>query len=206
VLSSDYFYQGVTWLYCHGAISGYSDNTFRPYNNTTRGQMVKIVVLAYGIPIYSPTSPTFKDTAANSPFYQYVETAAHSNIVSGYNCGGPGEPCPGVYFRPNNLVTRGQLSKIIVVAARWSLLNPVTAHFNDVPRNSTFYTYIETAFCHQVISGYDCGGPGEPCPGNWFRPGNNATRGQISKIVYNAVSNLPCTPSDGQDAPSTANQ
>src|SRR5205085_2029779 len=40
---ADYFYNGVRWLYCRGAISGYNDNTFRPYNNTTRGQMVKII-------------------------------------------------------------------------------------------------------------------------------------------------------------------
>ncbi|MFL5734847.1 MAG: S-layer homology domain-containing protein, partial [Chloroflexia bacterium] len=195
VLTTDYFYDGVRWLYCRGAISGYGDNTFRPYANTTRGQMVKIVVLAYGGPIYTPTTPTFKDVPTTQAFYQYIETAAHNNIVSGYNCGEvPSEPCPGVYFRPNNLVTRGQLSKIVVVAARWSLLNPNNPHFNDVGRNSPFYTYIETAYCHQVLAGYICGGPGEPCPGNYFRPGNNAIRGQISKMVYNAISNLPCVP------------
>ncbi|MFL5735038.1 MAG: kelch repeat-containing protein, partial [Chloroflexia bacterium] len=197
---TDYFYEGVRWLYCHGAISGYSDNTFRPYNNTTRGQMVKIVVLAFGIPNYAPGTPTFNDVPASNAFYQYIETAAHNSIVSGYNCGGPGEPCPGVYFRPVALVTRGQLSKIIVVAAGWSLVNPASATFKDVERNSAFYTYIETAYCHQVLSGYDCGGPGEPCPGKFFRPGNNAIRGQISKMVYNAVSNLPCpTPSAGAE-------
>jgi hypothetical protein len=193
VHTTDYFYSGVVWLYCRGAISGYSDNTFRPFNNTTRGQMVKIVTLAYGIATYIPPTPTFNDVPATDPFYTYIETAAHSNIVSGYNCGGVGEPCPGVYFRPVALVTRGQLSKIVVVAAGWALLDPVNATFVDVIRGSAFYTYIQTAYCHQVISGYDCGGPGEPCPGKYFRPGNNATRGQIAKIVYNAVSNLPCT-------------
>jgi hypothetical protein len=154
--------------------------------------MVKIVVLAYGVPIYTPPTRTFNDVLLSDPFYQYIETASHNNIVSGYNCGAEGEPCPGLYFRPTSLVTRGQLTKIIVVAAGWALLNPATAHFVDVARNSPFYTYIETAFCHQVLGGYTCGGPGEPCPGNYFRPGNYAIRGQIAKMVYNAVSNLPC--------------
>ena len=40
-----------------------------------------------------------------------------------------------------------------------------------------------------VISGYGCGGAGEPCnpPGNrpYFRTYNSATRGQTSKIVAN---------------------
>src|SRR5919201_6125682 len=80
------------------------------------------------------------------------------------------------------------------LAAGWSVLNPLNATFADVPRGSTFYTFVETAYCHQVLSGYDCGGPGEPCPGRYFRPNNNATRGQIAKMVYNGVSNLPCNP------------
>jgi hypothetical protein len=38
-----------------------------------------------------------------------------------------------------------------------------------------------------IISGYPCGGPGEPCDEQnrpYFRPGDTATRGQISKMVY----------------------
>src|SRR5690349_20140172 len=45
VHTTDYFYQPVLYLACDGAISGYADGTFRPYNQTTRGQMVKIVIL-----------------------------------------------------------------------------------------------------------------------------------------------------------------
>ncbi|MFL5731643.1 MAG: S-layer homology domain-containing protein, partial [Chloroflexia bacterium] len=55
----------------------------------------------------------------------------------------------------------------------------------DVPTTDTFYTYIETAYSHNIISGYSCG-TGTGCLE--FRPGNNATRGQISKIVFIATS------------------
>ena len=170
-----YFYNGVRWLYCHGAISGYVDHTFRPNTYTTRGQMVKIVSLAYNLPAYHPATPTFNDVPPTQTFYQYIENAAHSNVVSGYNCGAANEPCPGVYFRPDALVTRGQLTKIIVTAAGWALINPVNAHFNDVPRGSAFYEFIETAYCHSIISGYSCGGPGEPCDAQhrpYFRQNN----------------------------------
>jgi hypothetical protein len=60
--------------------------------------------------------------------------------------------------------------------------------FEDVPVSSTFYIWIERLVLHQVMGGYPCGGAGEPCgPENrpYFRPGNNATRGQVSKIVAN---------------------
>ncbi|MFL5734814.1 MAG: M14 family zinc carboxypeptidase, partial [Chloroflexia bacterium] len=194
VHTTDWFYEFVQCLYCRGAISGYADGTFKPNNNTTRGQMTKIVVLAYNIPIYTPTSPTFNDVPTTDTFYQYIETAVQRTIVSGYNCGGSGEPCPGFYFRPGNLVTRGQLSKIVVVAAGWTPFDPPSPHFLDVPRSNAFFQYVETAYCHQIISGYDCGGPGEPCPGLYFRPGGNATRAQIAKIACLAVRNAVVCP------------
>ncbi|MFL5731583.1 MAG: S-layer homology domain-containing protein [Chloroflexia bacterium] len=177
VLPTDYFYQPVTYLYCRGAISGYADNTFRPYNNTTRGQLTKIVVLAEGWPIYTPASPTFLDVPTTDPFYQYIETAYNRNIISGYDCGAG---C--LEFRPGNNVTRGQLTKIVVLAQNWEITPPTTPTFRDVPTTDAFYGYIETAYSHNIISGYECGAG---CLE--FRPGNNATRGQIAKIVYLAV-------------------
>jgi hypothetical protein len=169
VFPADYFYEPVRYLYCAGAISGYSDGTFRPYNNTTRSQLTKIVVLAEGWPFYTPPVPTFADVPTTDPFYSYVETAYDRGIIAGYADG---------TFRPYNEVTRGQLTKIIVLAEGWTLLDPPTPTFVDVPRDHTFYQYIETAFDREIISGYSDG---------TFRPGNNATRGQIAKIVFNAV-------------------
>jgi hypothetical protein len=69
-----------------------------------------------------------------------------------------------------------------VLAEGWTLLNPPTPAFRDVPRDHAFYQHIETAYDREIISGYTCG---TGCLE--FRPGNNATRGQISKIVYNAI-------------------
>jgi hypothetical protein len=185
-VSTEYFAEPVRYLACHGIISGYSNGdgtlSYRPYNATTRGQMVKIMVNAFGVPLVTPAAPTFQDVPPAHPFYRYIEAAAAAGIVSGYTCGAPGEPCPGAYFRPNNDVTRGQLSKIVVNTAGWALLDPPVAHFRDVPPGSVFYPFVETAVCRGLVSGYDCG------PGCYeFRPANNATRGQIAKIAYNAI-------------------
>src|SRR5262249_37445030 len=116
---TDYFYTPITYLACHGVISGYADGTFRPYNNTTRAQMVKIVVLGFAWPIITPPpgEHTFADAPPSQPFFSYIETAAADQIVSGYACGETGEPCDErnrPYFRPYANVTRGQLAKIAV--------------------------------------------------------------------------------------------
>jgi hypothetical protein len=201
VAPSDYFYGPVQYLACHSVIGGYSDGTFRPYNQTTRGQMSKIVVLAYSLAIQTPAAGgySFADNPPGSTFFPYIETAGAAGIVGGYACGGTNpqtgvaEPCDGAtrpYYRPGNNVTRGQLSKIVVLAAigarGWTLISPPTATFTDVAVGSTFFSYVETAVCHGMINGYSDG---------TFRPAANATRGQIAKIVYFALgSGAACGP------------
>jgi hypothetical protein len=152
-----------------GFASGYEDGTFRPYNNTTRGQLAKIITLAEGWTLEDPATPTFSDVPRDNPFYTYIETAYAHGVISGYSNG---------TFGWGSNVTRGQLSKIIVLAQGWPIVNPPNPSFSDVPQSNPFYTYIETAFSRQIISGYSDG---------TFRPGNNATRGQIAKIVYNSL-------------------
>ena len=83
-------------------------------------------------------------------------------------------------------MTRGQLSKIVSGAAGWTE-TPTGQTFEDVAPGSTFYLYIERVASRGIVNGYPCGGAGEPCvaPGNrpYFRPNNNATRGQMAKIA-----------------------
>jgi glucose/arabinose dehydrogenase len=194
---ADYFYTPVGYLACHGVVSGYADGSFRPYNNTTRAQMVKIVVLGFGLAGQAPPSYTFADVPPGNPFFNVIETAVANSIITGYACGGPGETCDQQrrpYFRPNAAVTRGQLAKIVVGAAGWALTTPPAGSFADVDPGSPFYSFVETAACRGVISGYSCGGPGEGCDAQrrpYFRPGGSATRGQIAKIVYGALTDAP---------------
>jgi hypothetical protein len=169
VFPSDYFYVAVRELSCRGVVSGYADGTFRPYNNTTRGQLSKIVVLANGWELDCPQPGHFTDVPPGDAFYCYIETAYSHGIISGYADG---------TFRAGNNVTRGQLCKIVVLAEGWADDCPTPGHFSDVPSTDPFYCYVETAFAHSIISGYADG---------TFRPGNLATRGQICKIVYSAI-------------------
>ena len=146
--------------------------------------MVKIVVLGFSKPIVTPAGGnyTFADVAPTFPFFAVIETAAADQIVSGYTCGGPGEPCDAQnrpYFRPYVYVTRGELAKIDVVAAGWPLQNPpAPGTFEDVFFGSAFYTYVETAKVAGLLNGYADG---------TFQPDAQATRGQVSKILYMAT-------------------
>jgi hypothetical protein len=137
-----------------------------------------------------PCTISFTDVPPSQPFYPFIQWMACRGYISGYTCGGPGEPCDPQqrpYFRPGNNVTRGQLMKMVVNAAGWSIVNPVPNYtFTDVPPNHPFFVFIETGVAHGLISGYNCGGPGEPCDPQqrpYFRPGADITRGQLAKII-----------------------
>jgi hypothetical protein len=140
----------------------------------------------------TPCALTFADVPPGSTFYAEIRCLACRGIVGGYPCGGPGEPCPGQYYRPGANVTRGQTAKIIANAAGFTEPVPSTQQtFEDVPPGSTFYAYVERLAGRGIIGGYPCGGPFEPCvaPDNrpYFRPGNAVTRGQLSKVVSGAA-------------------
>jgi hypothetical protein len=189
VPSGSTFYPFVRCLSCRNILGGYSDGTFRPNNDITRGQLSKIVANSAGFS--EPVSGrSFEDVLPGSSFYQFVERMASRGIIGGYPCGGMAEPCGTgnlPYFRPNNNATRGQISKIVSESA--GLSDPQTGQrFEDVPPGSTFHLWIERLAAEGIMGGYPCGGPGEPCgPSNlpYFRPNAKATRGQTSKIVAN---------------------
>lgn len=186
VCPGDWYYQYVTDLTTLGAISGYSDGTFRPNYEISRGQAMKVVVQALGLGGSTPAQPTFADVPANQTFYRWIEVGVANGVINGYACGGVGEPCNGgnqPYFRPQANVSRGQLAKIVVLAKGWATLMPASASFVDVPVGSTFFGYVERAAANGVTGGYACGGAGEPCPGSYFRPSGTSTRTQVAKMV-----------------------
>jgi hypothetical protein len=184
------FYPYIHCLVCLGIVNGYSDGTFRPNANVTRGQLSKIVSNSAGFSD-TPTGQQFQDVPVGSTFYVYIFRLSSRGYINGYPCGSPpAGPCgPGnlPYFLPNASATRGQISKIVSNAAGFSD-TPSGQQFQDVPPTgpgSTFYPYIYRLSTRGIINGYACGGAGEPCgPGNlpYFRPNANATRGQMSKI------------------------
>lgn len=97
--------------------------------------------------------------------YAYVGYLFCQGVVGGY---------PDGTFRPDNGSTRGQFAKMVVLGMGWVPYNPITPTFSDVPPASTFYTYIEAAFLHGVIGGYNDG---------TFRPNNPVTRAQAVKML-----------------------
>lgn len=219
VCPGDYFYQHVLDLNDLGILSGYNSTPpcenasqvpcFKPNNQITRGQMAKIISNAAGF-----TEPAgarqFEDVPPGSTFYDFIWRLANRDIVVGYPCGSnPSEPC-GIgslpYYRVNANVNRAQMAKFTALAFGFQD-TPTSQSFEDVVPDNHFYPFIENLASRNIIGGYPCGGPGEPCgAGNlpYYRYGTLVTRGQAAKIVNLARIIVLPTPTAVPTASATA--
>jgi hypothetical protein len=175
-------------------VSGFSDGRFHAERHITRGQISKVVSNAAGFN-EDPGPQIYEDVPPGSAYYPFINRLTRRGIMSGYPCPTRpnGEPCspedPAIFI-PNASATRGQLAKIVSNAANFN--ETVSGQFYaDVPptgEGSVFYEWIMRLTNRGVMSGYPCGGPGEPCDDRsrpYFRWSEQVTRGQASKIVAN---------------------
>ena len=130
------------------------------------------------LPGSTPTAclVSFSDVPPTNVFYHYVQCLACHGILGGYSDG---------TFRPDSLITRGQLAKVVSNAAGLDQ-DPGSQMYEDIPASNPFYIWVNRLSNVGYMNGYPCGAEGEPCGQNnlpYFRPYGNATRGQIAKIV-----------------------
>jgi hypothetical protein len=197
-------YYTANCFVCRGIIDAYacggpgepcnanSNPYFRPQNSITMGEIARSVSMAAGF-TESTGAQQFQDVPPGSRFFEHIGRLYNRGLVSGYPCGTtPDEPClpPGnlPYFRPNSTASQGLVAKIVSNAANFQ--DAVSGQtFEDVPPSHAFYVFIERLAARKVITGYPCGGPGEPCgPNNrpYFRPNSTVTRSQLTMIVAGA--------------------
>lgn len=144
VAAGCWYTTAVSTLANVGAISGYSDGTFRPNKEITRAEFVTILTGIYG-----------EDTTKGMPFsdvghswcYDAVATAYAHGWVSGYSDG---------TFRPNQTITRAEAVVILnSVLGRSCDLTYVQAnaqaalHFTDITPGAWYYAdVIEASMGH----------------------------------------------------------
>ena len=180
-IDGNVFYGAIHYLSCHGIVNGTDATHYSPAGTSTRGQFAKVVVLGFGTPSYTPASPDFTDVLPGYFAYLYIETGFHAGILSGFdqaNCTSHGATYP--CYLPNILITRGQLTKLVVNAAHYPLYTPTGGQqtFTDVPPSNVFFVSIETAVHKGVVNGY---------PDQTYRPNNNIRRDEMAQIVYKGV-------------------
>ncbi len=163
-------------LSCRGIVSGMGDHVYAPNANATRIQFAKIISLARGWTLATPSSgQTFSDVPPSNPLYAFVEAAYANHAISGADAAtcqarGIAFPC----FLPNDPISRAQAVVITVRAFGWPIDTTGGPHFSDVSPDNYAYGAVETAYNKGVVSGVG---------GGLFAPNASVTRAQIAKIV-----------------------
>lgn len=145
-----------------GYIGGYDDNTFRPNNSITRAEFVKIVNRTFGFT--EKATEGFKDVASNKWYYDDILIAKKAGYIDGYDDN---------TFRPDNLITREEASKIIATVKGYK--GDGILDFDDASQISNWAkSYVDALCDNNIINGYD---------DNTFKPKNRITRAETVKML-----------------------
>lgn len=162
-----WYKESVVQLVTQGIAGGYPGGLFRPNNPVSRAEFSKMICLAMGWKLETPSTPSFKDVPKDNWAYAYVETAKAHGVIAGYEDG---------KFKLGKNVTRAEIAKIL---ARTLNLPSTSSTLKDV-KSSWAKDYIGACAKTGIISGYS---------DNTFKPNNSATRAEAAKMMVGVLNN-----------------
>lgn len=162
------YYKPVLDLVNRGVISGYSDGTFRPSEAVTRGEAAKALAIAMGLNIARQQNPGFKDVPQSHPYYAYIAAIANEGVIDGFN---------DKSFKPNELITRGQIAKALTLGFQLEVASKINHNFKDVTSQNANEAYIQTLYNLNIAKGTTA---------NTFEPFGTVTRAQLATFIWRA--------------------
>lgn len=165
-------YTAVNYLKSYGIVSGYSDGSFKPENNITRAEFVKMIVSALGLET-GAYNASFTDVSDSDWFSPYVALAEQYNIIYGDENG---------EFRPNEKITRQDAA---VIAYRGAMF--LGTAFSGVDSGEEFVDAASIAdYASNQVNILKSNGilSGD---GGYFNPDAFATRAQMSQMIYSLL-------------------
>ena len=158
-------------------IIGYPDGTVRPDRQITRAEVAtiffRLLTDEARDKFWSQTNP-YPDVKADDWFNNAISTLTKMGIINGYEDG---------TFRPNNPITRAELTKMAVsFFSSADKFFGKTPSFSDVPADAWYTRFIAAAEELGLINGY---------PDGTFRPNNYITRAETCTIVNRTLGRGP---------------
>lgn len=177
------YYEAVNSLSSRGYISGYSDGTFRPSANVTRGQAAKIIANVLHLDISKVKNPGFIDISTAHQYYSYIAVLVEAGVISGFE---------DKTFKPNEPMTRAHMSKMIIKGFDLTEADQNTATpFTDVSSEHWFAPYVESLRSHNITTG---------TTPTTFSPNAMVTRSQLASFVTRSENALsPDSPNQPAD-------
>lgn len=162
-------YEAVMGLHKSDIIHGFSDGTFRPYDQVTRGQAAKMVVRAIDLdPAEKVPNPNFSDVPTSHEFYPYIAVLNYHGLMDGYGDG---------TFGMNDKLQRGQMAKLIAHAYQIEKQTWKSGQFKDVDANAFYAPYLQGLIDRNIATGTS---------DEQFSPSAIVDRGQMAMFLYRA--------------------
>ena len=151
-----------------GYIDGMGDGTFQPDNTVTKGQFIKMVVSAMGLPVGSSTGHWSQ---------AYVNTAEAANILSKHiNVSSPAAL--------DEFISREEMASVVARAVEYKkgTVTGATSSFTDEAEISAWAVNdVSVASAKAIVTGFEDGS---------FRPGDDATRAQAATMLERLVNQI----------------
>lgn len=98
------FFVPIEWGADRDVIRGYTDGTFRPSRDVTRGEFASLLLRASGEDFTAPAASDFSDVKPTSAHYRAIQWMASEGISVGYRDG---------TFRPGQDISRAEMATLL---------------------------------------------------------------------------------------------
>ncbi|MFA6528300.1 MAG: S-layer homology domain-containing protein [Candidatus Gracilibacteria bacterium] len=162
VATGSQYYAAITYLQEKGVIEGYTDGSFKPDQDVTRAEALKLILVGSGITIEELTTYEFpfSDLENDAWYLKYINKGYELEIISGYEDG---------TFKPNQNVNLVEALKMLLIAKGVDL--------STVPVETSDWFEPYTAYAENLnlIELQDDG---------LLHPDQTLSRAEISEIIY----------------------
>ena len=170
-----YAAKAVEALVEKGIISGYPDGSFKPENDVIRTEMIKMLVIAFGIEKAEGETAAFEDLTENDWYYDYCVAAITNGILNGVSETSIGADMP---------VTRQDVCVLLhraITKLGYTLEAKNEVAFGDEAEIADYAKESVMLFAGAGIVNGD---------GENFNPTDVASRGACAKIIYNVLAEV----------------
>jgi len=129
--------------------------------------MIALIIITAFI---SSASSQFKDVPTNHWANNAIQLMSENKIIEGY---------PDSTFKPDSIINRAELAKMMVIALNIPPKENPSPSFKDVPKNSWFFSSVESAKFY--LTGF------RTADGDYFRPSRPAAREDMAVAIVKAL-------------------
>ena len=171
VQEGDWFYDAVMKASGLGWINGKGDGIFDPKGGMKRGDFAQLIanIMNYDEEAYEDVT-RFPDVSKDSYYAGAIAWCVDQGYIDGYDDGN---------FKPNNLITREQVAKIMCNAANLNPASGNTKFADDAKIAGWAKPYINACVSAGIISGKE---------NNLYDPKTNLKRCEAAQLVVDAFS------------------